>query len=171
MGISPSVFLLLWKLGLNMHTHQQKANDALNQKSLKQTDYVSYIAELYLSLDFFSLLCMRLWYEILNSHFASNPMKHEVLFWKTIKRSELPIRVVHRLYNLPPQSGRGRLLKPVSFCRCCTVPAGFCLPQGKSFHLSHVVLRVDYVISNPITSCHVSSDIMQQNIFVRCRSM
>lgn len=43
-----------------MHTHQQKANDALNQKSLKQTDYVSYIAELYLSLDFFSLLCMHL---------------------------------------------------------------------------------------------------------------
>lgn len=161
MSLSPSVFPSAAKQKLNMLAYWEWAEGTLDQKSLKKTDHISYIVDIHLSLIFLFFVCVSLSLCVSNMNlwkltFVLNPINHAVVFQKTINHFEFSIRDVHRLNDLPPQPGRRRWLKTFPFCRCCRVPAGFCLPQGTSFHLSHVALWVDYVISNPITSCHVS---------------
>lgn len=50
MGISPSVFPLAAKGRLNMRIYQEWAEGTLDQKGLKQTDHISYVVDVHLSL-------------------------------------------------------------------------------------------------------------------------
>lgn len=157
MCISPSVLPLAAKQRLKVCTYQERADCTLHQKSLKQTDHILHIVDVHLSLVFF-LFWVGGWYEFTETFICFRPNKTCCIFLKkTINHFEFSVRHVHRLNNLQPQPATRRLLKTLPFCRCCTVPAGFCLPQGKSFHLSHAVCRgvLCHIKSNYLISCQL----------------